>query len=419
MTITLEHIQQARTVLSKHIIDTPTIDSLRLAQLLNLKKLYLKLDLYQYTGSFKDRGTLNKLVNLTADQAKIGVIAMSAGNHAQGLAYHAKRLGIPTTIVMPQATPFNKIERTRNLGARVLLHGASLDIAADYAKQVAKKENLTFVHPYDDPLIIAGQATMGLEILEKVKDLDVIVVPVGGGGLLAGIALAVKYMNPKIDVIGVQSKSYSAIYNAFHKTTSASQGQTIAEGIAVPTPGLHTLPIIQQLVKDIILVDENMLERAIELLVTQQKIVAEGAGAAGLAGVLSHPHLFSGKNVAIPICGGNIDPRLLSQILMRGMLRDGRLVTLRVEIQDQPGVLAKVAGLIGEQGGNIIEIHHQRMFSDLPVKSADVDVVIETRNAGHIQQIRSALNESGFPTRRLASRSDDSDAEQEDMKKKP
>ncbi len=418
MTITFAQLEQAKAVLSKQIVDTPTIESPRLAQLTNLKKLYLKLDLYQYTGSFKDRGTLNKLANLTPEQAKNGVIAMSAGNHAQGLAYHAKRMGIPTTIVMPQATPFNKIERTRNLGARVLLHGTSLDVAADYARQVAKKENLTFVHPYDDPLIIAGQGTLGLELLDKVKDLDIVVVPVGGGGLIAGVALAVKTLNPAIEVIGVQTKSYPAVYNAFYQTTGSSQGSTIAEGIAVPSPGGHTLPLIKELVKDVLLVEENMLERAIELLVIQQKIVSEGAGAAGLAGILAYPQIFAGKNVATTICGGNIDPRLLSQILMRGMLRDGRLVTLRVEIQDQPGVLAKVAGLIGEHGGNIIEIHHQRMFSDLPVKSADVDVVIETRNAGHIQQIRNALNEGGFPTRRLSSRSDDSDTESEDARKK-
>ncbi|HMS44864.1 MAG TPA: pyridoxal-phosphate dependent enzyme, partial [Alphaproteobacteria bacterium] len=242
MTITFAQLEQAKAILSKQIVDTPTIEAPRLAQLTNVKKLYLKLDLYQYTGSFKDRGTLNKLANLTPEQAKNGVIAMSAGNHAQGLAYHAKRMGIPTTIVMPQATPFNKIERTRNLGARVLLHGTSLDVAADYARQVAKKENLTFVHPYDDPLIIAGQGTLGLELLDKVKDLDIVVVPVGGGGLIAGIALAVKTLNPAIEVIGVQTKSYPAVYNAFYQTTGSSQGSTIAEGIAVPSPGGHTLP---------------------------------------------------------------------------------------------------------------------------------------------------------------------------------
>jgi len=326
---------------------------------------------------------------------------MSAGNHAQGVAYHAERLGVPATIVMPQGTPFGKVERTAAFGARVILHGEGLDQAASFAADLAAKESLTFVHPYDDPLIVAGQGTVALELLQDAPDLDCIVVPIGGGGIISGVAIAAKALKPGIEIIGVQAALYPAMVQALRGEQPTSGGETIAEGIAVKSPGKLTTEIVRRLVDDILLVDEPALEQAVMLLVEEAKLVVEGAGAAGLAAVLANRTRFAGRKVALVICGGNIDSRLLGSILMRGLVREGRVASLRIDITDRPGTLALVAGLIGAAGGNIIEITHQRLFRDVPAKRAEIDAVVETRNAQHVREIVEKLCAAGFKTRVL------------------
>ncbi len=404
-TVTLDDIRAAAGALAGQIVRTPAVSSRRLAEATGAAEIVLKLENLQYTGSFKDRGAYNKLSSLGADEARRGVIAMSAGNHAQGVAYHAQRLDIPATVVMPKDTPFTKVERTRGFGARVLLEGDGIDSAAVFARELAQRESLTFVHPYDDPKIVAGQGTIGIELLADRPDLDSIVVPIGGGGLIGGIATAAKALKPGIEMVGVEAALYPSMYNALHQLPPVIGGQTIAEGIAVKSPGRITQAIVERLVSDILLVEEEALEGAVRMLADTQKIVAEGAGAAGLAALLAHGARFAGKRVAIVVCGGNIDSRMLAQVLMRGLVRDGRLVTLRIGISDSPGVLGKLARIIGKTGGNIIEIQHQRLFYDLPVKRADVDAVVETRNAAHVGEIVARLAEGGFPTRVLSSRS--------------
>jgi threonine dehydratase len=393
-TVTAEDIRAAGRTIAGEVMRTPLVAAPRLSEILGCE-LYLKLENQQYTGSFKDRGALNKLKSLTAEQAGYGVIAMSAGNHAQGVAHHARRLGIPATIVMPEFAPFTKVERTRELGARVVLLGDTLDASAVAAREIAEQENLTFVHPYDDPKIVAGQGTIGFEMLEDQPELDTIVVPIGGGGIISGIAIAAKSVKPEIEMIGVEAELFPSMY------------QAVNDGIAVKNPGALTRPIIEELVADILLVDEGQIETAVHVLVEQQNIVAEGAGAAGVAALMKEKERFAGRKVGAVICGGNIDVRLLSWVLTRGMVRDGRLVRLRIGIIDRPGVLANVARLIGETGGNIIEVYHQRLFYDVPAKQADVDAVIETRNAEHVHEITAALKAGGFPTRVLSVRSDE------------
>ncbi|HEX2581318.1 MAG TPA: threonine ammonia-lyase [Dongiaceae bacterium] len=401
----LDDIRTARAAISSDVPNTPLVHAARLAKSLGVADLYLKLENQQYTGSFKDRGSLNKLKGLTEEEKKRGVIAMSAGNHAQGVAYHAQRLGIPATIVMPQGTPFTKMERTRAFGARVLLEGDGIDSSAQFAKKLAQEENLVFVHPYDDAAIIAGQGTVGLEMIEAQPDIDALIVPIGGGGLIAGIAVAAKALNPAIEIWGVESALYPSMYQATKHMEPHCGGATIAEGIAVKSPGKLTQALIERHVKDIVLVDEDMLERAVYMLAVQQRVVAEGAGAAGVAALLAHPEKFKNRKIGTIICGGNIDARMLALVLMRGLVREGQVVTLRVEINDSPGVLGRVAGVVGELGGNIIEIYHQRMFFDLPVKRADIDVVVEIRNARHAEEIAQALKAAGFPTRPLSTQS--------------
>ncbi len=406
MTVTPDDIRRAAAQIAGEVVRTPLIPARRLGEALGCE-LYLKLENLQYTGSFKDRGALVKLKSLTAAQAKRGVIAMSAGNHAQGVAYHAQRLGIPATIVMPEFAPATKVERTKSFGARVVLTGDTLDTSAVAAREIAEKENLTFVHPYDDPLIVAGQGTVGFEMLEDVPDLDTIVVPIGGGGIISGIAIAAKSIKPDLRMIGVEAELFPSMYQAVRGLPPASGGQTLADGIAVKNPGKLTREIIERLVEDIILVDEPLIESAVHTLAEQQKIVAEGAGAAGVAGLMKAPEGFAGRKVGIVICGGNIDVRLLSWVLTRGLVRDGRMVRLRIGIVDRPGVLALITQLIGKTGGNIIEVYHQRLFHDVPAKHADVDAVIETRDAAHVAEIVESLKANGFPTRVLSSRSDE------------
>jgi threonine dehydratase len=408
MAVSIAEIRDAAGAIAGRVKRTPSVDAPRLAELVGAERIVLKLENQQYTGSFKDRGALVKLLSLTPEERKSGVAAMSAGNHAQGVAYHAKRLGIPATIVMPEGTPFTKIERTRHLGARVLVEGDGFDSAGAFAREMSAREGLVFVHPYDDDRIIAGQGTIGLEMLADDPDLDCLIVPIGGGGLIAGIATAAKALKPGIDILGVEAKLYPSMYNAVRGLDPASGGSTIAEGIAVKRPGERTKPIIEALVSDILLVGEDTLERAVMQLIELQKVVSEGAGAAGLAAMLAYRARIAGKRVGTVIAGGNIDSRMLAHILLRGLVRDGRMVRLRIEITDQPGALARLAGVIGKAGGNIIEIYHQRMFHDVPVKKADIDAVVETRNAEHVREIVQGLNAIGFPTRLLGTSSLDS-----------
>ena len=406
MSVTPDDIRAAAGQIAGEVVRTPLVPARRLGEILGCE-LYLKLENLQYTGSFKDRGSLVKLKSLTPEQARYGVIAMSAGNHAQGVAYHARRLGMPATIVMPEFAPFTKVERTKSLGARVVLTGDTLDTSAIAAREIAEQENLTFVHPYDDPLIVAGQGTVGFEMMEDQPELDTIVVPIGGGGILSGTATAAKSVKPDIRMIGVEAELFPSMYQAILGLPPASGGNTLADGIAVKNPGTLTREIIDRLVEDIVLVDETLIETAVHALVEEQKIVAEGAGAAGIAAIMKQRGRFEGCKVGVVICGGNIDVRLLSWVLTRGLVRDGRMVRLRIGIVDRPGVLAKVAQLIGDTGGNIIEVYHQRLFHDVPAKHADVDAVVETRDAAHVVEIVESLKAEGFPTRVLAARSDE------------
>jgi threonine dehydratase len=321
---------------------------------------------------------------------------MSAGNHAQGVAWHASRLGIPATIVMPRLAPFVKLEQTAKFGAKVLLEGDSVDDASVFARTIAAERHLTFVHPYDDPLIIAGQGTLGLEMLAAAPDLDVLVLPIGGGGLIAGVATAAKATNPDIEIWGVQAAACPSMYRRRAGLPAAPTRPTIAEGIAVKSPGEVTFPIVQALVGDILLVEEEALEEAILALLEAEKTVVEGAGAAGLAAVMSYRERFAGRKVGLVLCGGNIDLRLLSLVIQRGLARSKRLIWLRVGMADAPGNLARAAALIGEAGGNIVEVDHQRAFSPLSVKSSEVNFIVETRNAAHATELITALRAAGF-----------------------
>jgi threonine dehydratase len=406
MAVSIEDIRGAADTIAGAVIRTPLVPAPRLSQKLGAE-IFLKLENLQFTGSFKDRGALNKLRSLTPAQAEAGVIAMSAGNHAQGVAYHAQQLGIPATVVMPEFAPFSKVERTRGFGARVVLTGDTLDASAVAAREIAEKDGLTFVHPYDDEAIVAGQGTIGLEMLEDVPDLETIVVPVGGGGVISGVAIAVRALKPEIELVGVEAELFPSMYQAIHELPPTAGGTTLADGIAVKNPGALTRAIIEDLVAEIVLVDEPAIESAVMMLCELQKVVAEGAGAAGLAALIARPERFQGRKVGIVICGGNIDVRLLSAVLARGLVRDGRLVRLRVAIVDQPGVLARLAQSIGETGGNIIEVYHQRLFYNVPAKQAEIDVIVETRNADHVHEIVARLRAGGFPTRVLSARSDE------------
>lgn len=394
MTIGLQDVQAAAATLKGSVAQTPMVHAQELSQAAGTE-LYLKLENLQHTGSFKVRGALTKLASLDGNSIG-GVIACSAGNHAQGLAYFAQKLGIPATVVMPKDTPFTKVERTEKFGARVLLEGGSLAEAEAFTLKTAEREKLTFIHPYDDPLIIAGQGTIGLEMLDDVPALDTVVVPIGGGGLIAGIATAVKAVKPDIRVIGVETALYPTMRDALAGRTAASGGATLAEGIAVKTPGRLTLPVVRELVDQIIVIDEAAIENAVELMADSGRLVVEGAGAVPLGAVLAEPGLFADRVTGLVVSGGNVDMRVLGSVLLRGLVRGGQLVRLRIQITDAPGNLARVTHIIGEAGGNIVEIVHQRLFYDVPVKQTDVDVVIETRNAAHAAEIREKLEKAGW-----------------------
>ncbi|MGH7039753.1 MAG: threonine ammonia-lyase [Stellaceae bacterium] len=398
--VTLTDIQAAAKAIAGAVARTPTVPAPALSALSGAE-VYLKLETLHRTGSFKERGALNKLLTLGADERRAGVVAMSAGNHAQGVAYHATRLGIPATIVMPEGTPFTKIDRTEAFGARVVLKGESLAAARAAADGLAREQGLILVHPYDDPAIIAGQGTIAVELIEDCPDLDTLVVPIGGGGLVSGIAIAAKALSPRIAVIGAQAALYPAMERLFHGAEPGPPlaAATIAEGIAVKEPGRLTRRIVKALLADIRLVDEGMLESAIEFLIEDEKLIAEGAGAAGVAALLAAPDRFRGRRVGIVLTGANIDSRLLASILMRGLVRSGRLVSLRSELPDVPGALSRLSKVIGQAGANIVEVHHQRLFQDLPVKRAELDIVVETQSRRHVEALVAALVAAGFPTR--------------------
>jgi len=402
MTVTLNDIEAAAAVIEGEVVRTPSTHSRTLSQITGCD-VVLKFENLQYTGSFKDRGALVKLRALSDAERAAGVIAMSAGNHAQAVAYHAQREGIEATIVMPKGTPQVKAVNTRRFGARVVFEGETIDEAAVRARKIAAEEKLTFVHPYDDEDIIAGQGTIALEMLADDPDLEVLVVPIGGGGLISGIATAAKTIKPEIQVIGVEAALYPSMYQAVRKLAPQSGGRTIAEGIAVKTVGEITREIVERLVDETMLVGEDDLERGVLLLLEIEKTMAEGAGAAALAAVLAHRDRFAGHRVGVLISGGNIDLRLLSSVIMRGLVRDGRIVCLRIEIPDAPGTLSRVAGIIGETEANIIEVYHQRAFSVLPAKQADLDIVLETRDSDHVRDVMARLTAAGFRVSKLTS----------------
>jgi threonine dehydratase len=392
--ISLEDIRRAAARLAGAIEHTPCVRSRTLSRLTGAE-IFLKFENLQFTASFKERGALNKLLSLSAAERSRGVIAMSAGNHAQAVAYHAARLGIPALIVMPKGSPNTKIRNTQIHGAQVVLEGENLFEAGKHARALAARDNLVFVHPYEDPLIIAGQGTVGLEMLEAVPDLEVLVVPVGGGGLISGIATAAKAINPKISVFGVESQNYPSMHQRLNGLPVECGGDTIAEGIAVKDVGATAFRIIQALVEEVLVVKEETIERAVAALLEIEKTVAEGAGAAALGALLEHPSLFSGKRVGLPISGGNIDSRVLASVLMRGLVRDARLVRLRVTMPDISGSLAKVAALIAEGGGNIVEVQHQRVFGTASVKSTEIEFLIETRDREHTDALIALLEKNG------------------------
>ena len=400
MTVTANQIRMTAARLGEQIIRTPTLEAPMLSRHLGCD-LFLKMECLQHTSSFKARGALNAMLNLSDKQRKNGVITMSAGNHAQAVAYHAERMGIPATIVMPAQTPFAKVARTRAFGANVVLEGRNLNECEGTVNQLIDDHALTLIHPYDNELVMMGQGTAGLEILTDAPDIDILVVPIGGGGLIGGIATIARDMRPNIKIYGVQTELYPTMKLAVAGKTITCGGETLAEGIAVKKPGGVTLPVVQSLVDDILLVTERELEWSVGALIEQQRIVAEGAGAAGIAAILSNPSLFSGKKIGTVICGGNIDPRLLASILNRNMAVDGRIARLRIDISDEPGMLAAITASIGKCGGNIVEIYHQRLFYDVPAKLAKIDAVIETRGPDHVDEIIASLRAAEFQVRQM------------------
>lgn len=401
MTVSLADIRATANRLAGQIVATPTVHSPALSDL-HGAEIYLKLETLQRTGSFKDRGALAKLLSLDGAQAKVGVIAVSAGNHAQGVAYHAQRLGIPATIVMPKGTPFNKIRRTRAFGAEVVLHGRDVSVAEPHAEKLAKTGGLTLIHPFADADVIVGQGTIGLEMLDAVPDLDTLVVPIGGGGLIGGIATAAKALKPEIQIVGVQAALYASVSAILDNGPPPAGGHTLAEGIAVKRPGEINMEIIHRLVDDVLLVDEPALEAAVVSMMENAKIMAEGAGATALAALATCPERFAGQRVGLIVSGGNIDARLMASLLMRGLTRAGRMARLRILVPDEPGHLARVAAEISASGANIVEVYHQRMFADVPAKETELDVVVETRDEAHIRELIDRLAAGGFSTQRLS-----------------
>jgi len=395
MGVTFESILEAREHIKDSVIYTPTIKATRLSLHLGID-LYLKLENLQHTSAFKARGALNKLLNLSEEQRKKGVIACSAGNHAQGVAYNATRLGIPSVIVMPNGTPFNKVKRTEDFGAKVVLYGNAFDESVGETMRMAEEQDLTFIHPFDDDAVVAGQGTLGLEMMEQQPDLDVVVVPIGGGGLIAGVATAVKGINPDIKVIGAQAENFDAVLAMSEGREFVGGEATLAEGIAVKAPSKKDFEIIDRLVDDIYAVSEREIEEAIFDLLSDEKLVAEGAAGAALAVIKNNVDNLKGKKVGMVLCGGNIDSRTLSTLILRGLVRDGRITRLIFEIDDTPGQLSDISRIIGESGANVIEVIHQRMMQTVSLKRAELEVVVEARDKQHVQELISTLQDAGF-----------------------
>ncbi|WP_374300181.1 threonine ammonia-lyase [Ferrovibrio sp.] len=396
--IGLADVRAAADRIRGAVAETPCLHSRTLSSLTGAE-VWLKFENHQFTASFKERGALNKLLQLSDAERKRGVIAMSAGNHAQGVAYHAGRLGIPATIVMPTITPFVKVRHVRAFGARVVIEGDTLVEAAAKARALAEAEGLVFVHPYDDPAIMAGQGTLALEMLAQAPALQDLLVPVGGGGLIAGMAVAAKALKPDLRVFGVESELYTAMYQEMHGLPVSVGGVSIAEGISVRDIGRAPIAVARQHVEDVLIAREADIERAIVALVEIEKTVTEGAGAAGLAALLAHPERFKGRHVGIVLSGGNIDTRLLASVLMRGLVRDGRLARIIVMSDDAPGRLAKAAGVIGAAGVNIVEVAHQRLFTLASAKATEIEFVVEARDRAHLEDLLQALAAAGLPAK--------------------
>jgi len=395
LTVTPARIAEARRTIAGAVLRTPTFPAPRLSELTGAD-VFVKYENMQVTNSFKERGALVKLAALPEAARRRGVIAMSAGNHAQAVAYHARRLKMPATIVMPVTTPFVKVSATAAHGAEVVLHGETLADSQRHAEAIAEARGLVWVHPYDDPDVIAGQGTIALEMLEDVPDLDTFVIPIGGGGLIAGNAIAARGRKPAARIVGVEAALYPSMWNAVNAGTRPIGGPTLAEGIAVKNVGRLTLPIVRELVSEIVLVDEAHLERAVNAYLCLQKAMAEGAGAAGLAAMLAQPETFRGRKVGLILCGGNIDPRILATIMVRELEREERIVSFRLTIPDRPGVLGHIATRLGELGANILEVEHSRMFLDVPAKGARVEVTVETRDRAHADAVLQALEADGY-----------------------
>ncbi len=393
--VSIDDVREAAERISGAVVRTPTLVSKTLSDLTGAT-VYLKFENLQFTAAYKERGALNTLLQLDEAARAKGVIAASAGNHAQGLAYHATRLGIPSTIVMPKNTPTVKVTQTEGHGATVILEGETFDAAYAHSRKLEAEHGYTFVHPFDDPRVIAGQGTAALELLEDVPDLDTLIVPIGGGGLISGCATVAKAQDRDIEIVGVEAELYPSMYNRIHHTDMPCAGDTLAEGIAVKEPGTITAQMVEALVDDIVLVGERRLEEAVSLLLQIEKTVVEGAGAAGLAALLAEPERFRGKTVGTILCGGNIDTRLLANVLLRDLARSGRLARLRVRLQDRPGALFNVARIFHDQGVNIIEVYHQRVFTTLPAKGLITDIECETRDRNHLDRLIAALRDAQY-----------------------
>ena len=398
--LTLDSIRAAHDRIRDAIVATPTLYSQTLSKLTGAD-IWLKFENLQFTAAYKERGALNALLQLSEEQRAKGVIAASAGNHAQGLSYHGTRLGIPVTIVMPVTTPTVKVMQTESVGGVVVLQGETFDEAYQFARLMEQEKGLTFVHPFDDPIVASGQGTVALEMLADVPELDMLVVPIGGGGLLSGMGTAARGLKPDIGLIGVQAELYPSMYAKINGQQMACEGDTLAEGIAVKVPGEFTSSVIRDIVDEIVLVSEGNLESAVSLLLQIEKTVVEGAGAAGLAAVMAHPEKFAGKKVGIVLCGGNIDTRLLANVLLRDLARSGRLARLRITLQDRPGALFKVMRLFDEHHVNIIEIYHQRIFTHLPAKGLITDIECEARDSDQLDRLVQGLAEAGYSVKRV------------------
>jgi len=395
--VSIDDVRTAHARIRESIVRTPTLISRTLSQLTGAT-VYLKFENLQFTAAYKERGALNTLLQLSEAARAQGVIAASAGNHAQGLAYHANRLGVPATIVMPRNTPTVKVVQTEGHGATVVLEGETFDAAYAHARVLEGERGYTFVHPFDDPRIIAGQGTLALEMLEDAPDIDTFIVPIGGGGLISGMATVARAADRQVEVVGVQAELYPSMYNRIHGTDLPCAGDTLAEGIAVKEPGGITARIVAELVDDLVLVGERQLEQSVSLLLQIEKTVVEGAGAAGLAALLAHPERFKGRTVGVVLCGGNIDTRLLANVLLRDLARSGRLARLRIRLQDRPGALFHVARIFDQERVNIIEVYHQRVFTTLPAKGLITDIECETRDRAHLDRLIAGLRDAGYET---------------------